>query len=120
MKSLRLRLVLWLGAMLLAVACATVLVHPPGVLTVYAQTLPATKTLLWDANPAGDAVLNYTVTLDAVAVGSPVVPSQSLTFATAGTHTIKVTAVNTWGPGAATTLTVNVIVPSAPTNLRLP
>lgn len=98
-------------------ACAVAINH--GVVVVHAQTLPATKTLAWDANPAGDGVINYVVKLDTVTIGTPAGLTQAVTFTTAGMHTLTVAAVNTWGTGPATTLNVNVVVPGNPNNLRL-
>ena len=49
------------------------------VLVIHAQSLPITKTLVWDANPVGDAVTGYTVRLDGIVIGSPTLPSQAFT-----------------------------------------
>mgnify|MGYP003334732990 CR=1 FL=1 len=87
---------------------------------LYAQSLPVTKTLAWDANPASDAVTNYTVRLDGTVIGNPTTPTQAFTINTAGLHTLSVTATNTWGTSQASTLSLNVVVPSAPANLRVP
>ena len=87
--------------------------------TVHAQTLPAVKTLAWDANPVGDAVINYVVQVDAVTVGSPTGLTQLVTFTTAGTHVLRVAGVNMWGQSAWATLTVNVVVPGAPAGMRI-
>jgi hypothetical protein len=111
------RLLLVLG-ILAVVACATFWPRAT-VWTVYAQTLPITKTVAWDANPAGDGVLSYTVQLDGVTVGSPTVTTQTVTFTTAGAHVLRVSATNQWGVSGYTTLTVNVVVPANPANLRL-
>lgn len=99
-------------------ACAVAL--RPGVITLEAQTLPVTKTFAWDdATAVAEGVTNYTVLLDGVVIGSPTVLTQAVTFTTAGTHTLSVSAVNLWGTSPAATLTVNVIVPSKPSNTRL-
>jgi len=103
---------------LVLAACATV-GRRPGVLTIHAQSLPVMKTVGWDANPASDAVINYTVTLDA---GPPVNTAnltQPVIFATAGSHVIHLTATNLWGTGPETTLTVNVVIPARPNGIRL-
>jgi PKD repeat protein len=63
--------------------------------------------------------VNYTVSLDGVVVGTPTGTSQTVTFPTAGNHTLTLTATNTFGTSAPATLTVNVIVPGKPANLRL-
>ena len=107
-----------LVALVCAAAACAVLIRP-GVLLVNAQTLPAVKTLSWDPNPVGDAVTNYVVTLDGVTIGSPTVPSQSVTFTTVGAHTITLVAVNVWGSGSPATLAVTVVVPAKPVNMRL-
>lgn len=91
----------------------------PIVVTIFAQTLPVTKTLIWDANPASDQVTNYTVRLDSTLVGNPTTPTQAVVFTTAGAHALTVTATNTWGTSPATTLNVNVVIPGAPGNPRI-
>ena len=91
----------------------------PLVVTVEAQSLPIDRTVAWDANAASDGVTHYTVTLDATLVGSPTGLTQVVTFASAGSHTIQLRAVNGWGASAPATLTVNVVVPASPANLRL-
>lgn len=115
----RLAIIVTLGIL---VAFCSHLVKPPlplNVLTVYAQSLPVTKALTWTANPASDAVSNYTVRLDATVVGSPVAPTQQVTFTSQGSHNLSVTATNTWGVSSPGTLTVNVVVPGAPGGLNL-
>ena len=89
----------------------------PGVITIYAQTLPVTRTAVWTPNAASDAVTNYTVRLDGTTVGSPTAATQSVTFTTLGAHTVTVTATNIWGTSGPLTLTVNVVAPSTPTGL---
>lgn len=116
MKRLLIALVV---IVVLACAAKFVPLPTPGVVTVYAQTLPVAKTLAWDANAAADAVTHYTVTLDGVVVGSPTAPSQAVTFATVGSHVLTVTATNVWGTSTPATLTVNVVLPAAPLNLRI-
>jgi hypothetical protein len=91
----------------------------PGVIVLRAQTLPVTVTLAWDANPASDNVTNYVVRLDGVVVGSPTGTSQLCTITTAGLHTFAVRAVNLFAESPDSTLTVNVVVPRGPTNLRV-
>ena len=113
----RLLVVLLIGGII--AACATFWPTPPPILTVYAQTLPITKTVAWDANPVSDAVTGYVVRLDGVVVGSPTGLTQAVTFTTAGAHTLAVRAVNLWGESVDTTLAVNVVVPVKPTNVRL-
>jgi hypothetical protein len=101
------------------VACASF--WPRGhVFVIHAQSLPITKTLVWDANPVGDGVTGYTVRLDGVVIGNPTLPSQAFTVTTVGAHTLTVVATNTWGSSAPGTLNINVIVPSNPANLRVP
>ena len=86
---------------------------------IEAQSLPITKTLVWDANPASDAVINYTVTLDGATVGNPVGTSQPVTFTTLGAHVLGVTATNLFGTSPMSTLTVNVIIPGSPKNPKI-
>lgn len=89
------------------------------VITIFAQALPVTKTVAWDPNAATDQVTNYTVMLDAIVIGNPTGTSQSVTFTTAGAHTLAVTATNVWGTSAPTSLAVNVVVPAAPQKVRI-
>ena len=89
---------------------------------VFAQALPATKTLAWDASVVDathSAADNYIVRLDGTIIGSPTSTTQSVTFATIGLHTLTVTANNTWGTSAAASLTVLVAVPNTPGNPRI-
>jgi hypothetical protein len=116
------RLLLVLGIRTVIWACASLLPKPPvlpGVITVYAQSLPITRTVAWDANPASDGVTNYVVRLDNVVIGSPTTTSLPFTITTAGTHTLAVRAVNLWAESPDSTLVINVIVPAKPTGLRL-
>lgn len=94
------------------------------IVTIYAQTLPITKTVTWDANPAADAVNQYDVWLDSgphtvVLAVAPQPYTTSVTFTTGGLHTIRATATNFWGTSTETTLAVNVVVPAKPSGLRL-
>jgi hypothetical protein len=91
----------------------------PGVVVIHAQQMPVNRTLTWDANPAGDNVLNYVVRLDGVVIGSPVGITQAVTFTTTGAHTLTVVAVNAWGESAPTTLSINVVAPAQPVGLRI-
>lgn len=94
-------------------------------IVVRAQTLPVTKALVWTPRPASEAITAYTVTLDG---GTPIMVdpmtcaatcTQPVTFTTAAQHTLSLTATNVWGTGPPSTLTVTVIVPGAPTGLRI-
>lgn len=89
------------------------------VFTVYAQSLPITKTFAWDANPVGDAVTSYTVRLDGTVVGNPSGLTQAFTINTTGAHALTLTATNIWGTSAPTTLNFNVVLPSSPSNGRI-
>lgn len=115
------RLLLALALLAAVWACAHVIPAPPlfGTVIVEAQTLPVAKTLTWTANPAGDNVTNYTVTEDGVVLGNPTTASQAVTFTTLGTHTLTVTATNTFGTSAPATLTVVVQFPATPAGLKL-
>jgi len=86
---------------------------------IRAQTLPVTRTAVWDANPVSENVTNYTVTLDGVVVGNPTSTSQSVVFTTAGAHVLTLTATNLWGTSPITTLNINVIVPTSPKNIKI-
>ena len=51
--------------LLLVAACALLLTScARSPFTVYAQSLPITKTIAWDANPVSDAVSTYSLWLD--------------------------------------------------------
>jgi hypothetical protein len=116
------RLTLVLGILAIVWACASLLPKPPtlpGVITLYAQSLPKTMTVAWDANPVTDNVTNYVVRLDGVVIGSPTATSLPFTITTAGTHTLAVRAVNLWAESPDSTLVINVIVPAKPTRLRI-
>jgi hypothetical protein len=106
-----------LGILAIIWACASFL--PSRIITVEAQSLPKTVTLAWDANAPSDNVSNYVVRLDGVVVGSPTGTTQLVTITTAGLHTLAVRAVNMWAESPDSTLTVNVVVPVKPANLRL-
>ena len=86
---------------------------------LHAQSLPITKTFLWDANPASEGVTSYTVRLDGVAIGTPSTPGQTFTITTAGPHTLSVTAANLWGVGPTSSLAFTVVLPSAPSGGRI-
>lgn len=89
------------------------------VFTVYAQSLPVTKTLAWDANAAADAVINYTVRLDGTVIGSPTGTTQAFTINAVGAHSLTVTATNIWGTSTPMTLNFNVVIPGVPSNGRI-
>lgn len=112
-----LKKVLLLGCFLSLVGLSTIGCDKFDVV-IHAQSLPITKTFTWDANPPADGVLNYTVALDGVTVGSPTGITQAVIFTTVGAHVVSVTATNMWGTGPATSLSVNVTLPSAPKNLK--
>lgn len=100
-------------------ACAGWFHHTPLVITIEAQSLPITRTLTWDANAASDGVLNYVVTQDGVDIGSPTGVTQPFTITALGTHTFTVKAINLWGESPTGTLTVNVVLPGKPANVRI-
>ena len=108
-----------IGLVVGGLSCAWDIPPLPGEVTIIAQQLPIARTVLWDANAPADAVTNYVVRLDTVVVGSPVGTSQPITITALGTHVVSVVAVNLWGTSAATTLTINVVAPAQPVNLRL-
>lgn len=115
------RLILALAILGILVGCASWF-RRPLVLTVYAQTLPIHRTLIWDApmvDATHGAATSYLVTQDAVQIGVPTVASQVVTFTTLGTHTLTVAGVNPFGTGPTASLTVNVVVPGAAQHLRL-
>lgn len=111
------------AVILALVACATFLTPNkpglPGTVTLVAQSLPIQRTVVWDANPVGDAVINYVVRLDGAVVGSPTAASQPITITALGAHTISVVAVNSWSESTPATLAINVVGPGKPTGLRI-
>jgi PKD repeat protein len=102
---------------LFVVVLIFVILNRPARLVLSAQTLPVTKTLAW--TDADTSITSYTVTLDGAVAGNPTTQSQSVTFTTAGTHTLTVTATNVWGTSAPATLTVDIAVPTVPANMQL-
>lgn len=91
----------------------------PGVTTIFAQTLPVTRTLTWDPNPVDEMVTNYVVRLDGVIIGSPTGVEQPFTVSSSGAHVLTVVAVNAWGESIPASLTINVVVPGAVKNVRI-
>jgi len=92
-----------------------------GGFVILAQTLPITKTVIWDANDASEGVLFYSLGLDdepRMTINAPA-HQGSVTFRTPGVHVIKVNATNFWATSADTTLTVTVIAPSSPTGVTI-
>ena len=87
---------------------------------IEAQSLPVTKNVAWDANPVADGVLDYTISLDGVVVGTTATLTIPVTFTTQGAHTITAVARNIWGTGPIATLIVVVKLPDAPRNVRIP
>lgn len=91
-----------------------------GVVTLEAQSLPITKTLAWDAPTTGTPADSYIVKQDGTQIGTPTGTTQPITITTLGSHTFTIQSVSTlWGAGGTATLTVNVVVPNAPTNSRI-
>ena len=84
-----------------------------------AQSLPVTRTVEWDASPAADNTIDYTVTFDGVVVGTTANTSLPVTFSSLGAHTLTVTARNVWGTGPAGVLNVVVSAPGAATGIRI-
>lgn len=103
---------------LILVACASVS-KPPLVLTLSAQTLPVTRTLVWTGNAAD----TWTVTLDGTVIGSPSVMSQVFTVSTPGTvatpHVLTVTSNNVWGTAVSQPLSFVVVLPTVASNLKI-
>lgn len=107
--------------LVVALACAS-LFHrtPPGVVTIYAQTLPIVKTVAWDQpDEATAGVTGWTVRLDGTVVGTPTVKTQAITLTAVGAHTVSVVATNLWGVSSPATLTFTVVLASAPGNVRI-
>lgn len=84
---------------LLSVSCKSTTIMT----TLYAQSLPSTRTVAWDPRPAAENVVAYKVQLDSGTVqrvpltactGTPVVCSAQFSVATFGVHTIFVMATN--------------------------
>jgi hypothetical protein len=98
----------------------------------WAQALPILLTVEWDANPAGDEVQFYTVTLDSdspITVGLPacspresggvVICRQVVEVKTAGAHLFSVRAVNAWLTSEPGTASVTVLLPSPVKQIRI-
>lgn len=91
----------------------------------YTQVNNITVRVQWNPNPAVDNVTSYTLVVDG---GSPisVLPSactptvceQTVTV-TFASHTFAITATNQWGTSPTTTVTENLSIPNAPTNVRI-
>lgn len=112
---------MWMVGLGMAVLVACSVLSPskpnlPGMITIYAQTLPITKTLTWDASANTDS---YIVTQDTAQIGTPTVTTQSVTITAVGSHTFTVAAKNLWGTSTATALTVNVVLPTVPSGLGI-
>ena len=108
------------------VLCATLVyaqdffgVRKGGILLVYAQSLPLTKTFAWTDDPTADPATSHTVTLDSVVIPSTVAQQTAFTVTTLGTHTLTVTETNVWGTSPAATLIINVKTPAVPTAPRV-
>lgn len=106
---------------LVALSLAALSACGPRSFVLYAQSLPITKTIAWDANPVSDAVSTYSLWLDTGIVSTIAAPllTGTVVFTTPGVHVIHLTATNTWGTSPEATLTVNVVVPGKPTGLRV-
>lgn len=71
--------------------------HINCVQTIYAQTLPRTVTVSWDANPPTENVTSYDVTLDGgtpIPVTASSAPSSPVVVNAYGHHVINVVAKN--------------------------
>jgi hypothetical protein len=88
-------------------------------IVIHAQSLPVTKTLAWNPNAVGDAVINYNVSLDGTSIGNPTSTSQAFTITAVGPHTLSVSATNQWGTGPSTLLNFTVVLPGAPSGLGI-
>lgn len=106
---------------MLAIMALIFCAHPT-LVVIHAQSLPVTKTVSWDASivdATHSAPANYVVKLDGVTIGSPTSLSQPFTISTPGAHALALTAVNTWGTSAPSTLNFTVSVPNLPTSLQI-
>ena len=107
------------------VACSLIFTKPPisipGMVTVYAQTLPYALTVTWTASPDG---VTYNCKLDGVQVATGTQAGLTCAFpvTTLGAHTVSVTTVNpAFVPpeSAPATLTFTLKQPVAPTSVRV-
>jgi len=57
--------------------------------------------------------------INGVILGSPTTTTQTWVVTAAGTYTVAVRAVNLWAESPDATLTVNVVVPGRPANVRI-
>ncbi len=118
------RLTLALLAALLLAGCLS---GPSGlVVTLEAQGLPIALRVEWDrAAPSDPVVTSYIVTVDGIpatldaATCSASGCAMPISFATLGSHTVSVAGTNDSGTGPAATITVNLVLPKAPTGLKV-
>lgn len=80
--------------MKLLVALLIALVSVSCVDTLYAQSLPVTLTVTWNANPVSDNVTGYEVSIDAAAPIGVIGTTTPITVTSFGHHVISVVAVN--------------------------
>jgi hypothetical protein len=105
------------------VALAVIVVSCVTGLIIYAQQLPAQRVACWDPNPASDAVIRYTLTvnkapLDVLPTSTPAACGGQIgtvfQINEAGALVVSITATNEWGTSPATTRNLEVRVPTAP------
>lgn len=65
------------------------------------MAFPKTVSIEWDANPVGDNVTSYSVSVNGSPVGTTSGTSQLFSVPSAGTYTASVVATNGFGDGPA-------------------
>lgn len=88
---------------------------------LYAQSLPITKNLAWDASlvdATHGAPDSYVVRLDGTVINTVTSLTSPFTINAIGPHVLTVTAVNQWG-SAVGTLNFVVAIPANPSNMRI-
>ena len=87
------------------------------------MAFPKSVSISWDANPASDNVVSYTVSVNGAPIGATASTSMPFTVPAPGTYTAAVHATNTFGDGPdgtaalvaalpGTTLNVTFVVPA--------
>lgn len=105
MRRLLCNLVAFIGLVVL-MTCSRVIPTPlplPGVIVLFAQSVPASVVAFWTPSPAAENVIGYTVALDgspavsvptSVCASAPVECRFAVSIPTIGPHVVTVQAVN--------------------------
>lgn len=103
-------------------------VNLPVIMTLYAQSLPSTVKVEWDANATEEQVTFYSVSLDngpadiidgTFDCGPTKKCTATIIINSNGVHSVSVTAKNAWDSSLPTVVQFNVAPPSKPRNIVL-